>query len=445
VSVIVAGATPLGRSALAVVRLSGDGLDEVLDQVVEPFRAGPWRSGRTRRVRLRAQRGVLDDGVLVVARGPSTYTGEDTAEISCHGNPLIIERLIDAAVDAGARVAEAGEFSRRALQRGRIDLVGAEAVLQISRAASARGLDVGRAALDGRMGTFLQEVRGELVGAAAELEARLDYPEEDLTLKEDDRVLDGLRGIAARCREVASTFDTGRVLVHGARVAIVGPVNAGKSSLFNALLGRGRALVHPRAGTTRDVLEVVTRLSGVEVTLLDTAGERPTEDPIEAAGLALAAQLTESADLLVVVLRASKDSPGPVEKAILKRTEARARVIVYNGVDCGDAASPSSDWIPTVAPMGQGVDALRGAIIDALGCGDGGEGQVLMIASARQRDLLLRVADAAESAVKAFDVAGVAAAADATADGLSGLDALTGRNPTESVLDALFARFCIGK
>jgi tRNA modification GTPase len=442
--VIVAAATPWGRSALAVVRLSGPGLDDVLARLVEPFRSGPWRSGRTRRVRMRDAAGVFDDGLIVVARAPHTFTGEDTAEITCHGNPLIVERLLHAAVASGARMAASGDFTRRALQHGKLDVVAAEAVLQVTHAKSMEGLRIGRAALDGRLVTAFDALRGPLIEAAAELEARLDYPADELAYVADEQLVSGLREVARRARGLAATWRAGQHFVHGARVALVGAVNAGKSSLFNALVGKERALVHDRPGTTRDVLELQVRWEDLAVTLLDTAGERHTEDPVEAAGLALAKDLIDEADALVVVLRARVDGPSEIEREILARTADRTRVVVYNGVDAEGVADAPPGSVCTVAPQGTGVATVRRAVRDALVGEDHGHAK-LVVASARQRDLLEAVAECVDEAIEALPIAGVAVSADAVTRGLEELDALTGADTREDVLDALFARFCIGK
>lgn len=443
--VIVAAATPWGRAALSVVRLSGAGLDGVLDAIAEPMGGGPLSAaGRPRRVRLRDAGGVFDDGVLLQARGPATYTGEDTAEITCHGNPLVVERLLEAAVAAGARLAEPGEFTRRAVGNGKLDLVRAEAVLQVSEARTRRGLAVGRAGLDGALSDEIGTIRARLCAAAAELEARLDYPADELALVDDARLADELVRIGSRCRELAGTLKAGRVLVEGARVALVGAVNAGKSSLFNALLGRRRALVHDAPGTTRDVLEVATTFGGLAVTLLDTAGERVTSDPVEAAGLALARELVQDADLLLVVLRARPGGLDATERAILERTADQPRVLVHNGVDQPDRAPTPPGAVPAVAVTGEGVEEVKRAIAAAL-VGEEPGGSRLLIASARQRDLLLAVARAVDEALEALPVAGVAVAADAVSRGIEVVDALTGADAREAVLDELFSRFCIGK
>jgi tRNA modification GTPase len=442
--VVVAAATPWGRSAIALVRWTGPGADRVLGQVVRPFNGEVRPDGRQRRVYLVDHGGTYDDAVAVLRRGPLTSTGEDLAEVACHGNPLIVERLLRAACAAGARIAVGGEFTRRALANGRLDLVGAEAVLQVVEATSARGLSVGRDGLDGRLHEFLQEIRAGCVAAASDLEARLDYPSDELALLDDATVVANLREVVRRCQALASTFDSGRVLVHGARVALVGAVNAGKSSLFNALLGRARALVHPSPGTTRDVLEVLCSLEGLQTLLLDTAGERETTDPVEAAGLALAQELVAETDLLVVVLRARPEGADDVERAILARTADRRRVIVVNGVDRPGVSAGPPGAVETVAITGAGVERLRSEIVRAL-VGQPLASEELMIASARQRDLLLAIVEAIAEAIAALPDAGAAVAADAVVRALEEIDNLSGADTREDVLDALFARFCIGK
>jgi tRNA modification GTPase len=425
------------------VRLSGADLASVVASVVKPM-GGPLQVGRSQRVLLSDEDGAFDDGLAVLGRGPRTYTGEDTLEVTCHGNPLIVSRLLAAFTARGARLAEPGEFTKRAVVNGKLDLVSAEAVDQVCRATTHGGIAVGRAGLDGVLSAFLDQLRGDLLGLAAELEARLDYPADELARVSDSNVVASLRQASASCREVAATYSAGRHLVEGARVALVGAVNAGKSSLFNGLLGRRRALVHETAGTTRDVLEVPVSICGCAVTLLDTAGERVTSDPIEAAGLALARELVDEADLLLVVLRARPTGSSPVERALLQRTSDRRRIVVYNGVDLPDCAAAPVDAISTSALEGSGLDELQRAIAEAL-VGTSTRADALMIASARQRDRLSATADAVDEAIAALPVAGIAVAADAVTRGIDELDSLTGADTREDVLDALFARFCIGK
>jgi len=400
---------------------------------------GGWPPARRARLaRFFDADGTLDEGLVTLFDAGASYTGEASAELSCHGNPLLVERLVQAAVTAGARVAEPGEFTRRALLHGRLDATRAEAVLQSIEATSARGLQVARAGLDGAVAELTEDLRAGLTGAIAELEAWLDYPGDDLALTDEATLVAGLQALRTRATSAAGTFQAGRAWVDGARVALVGPVNAGKSSLFNALGGSVRALVSGTPGTTRDVLERRVDLGGVAVTLLDTAGERDAEG-LEAQGIALGRSLTDDADLVVVVVPAH--APADAD-AVLARTADRPRLVVWNHGDRGEAPAEA---LVTTATSGQGLDALSAAIRDALVGEEPGAASVV-IASARQRDLLLAVARAVDAAVAALaDGAGVAVAAETLYEGLGRLDALNGRDSREAVLDELFRRFCIGK
>lgn len=434
---IVACATGYARSALALVRLSGPGVHDVLAGCCRP--RGGWPPARRARLaRFFDADGVLDEGLVTLFEADASYTGEASAELSCHGNPLLVERLVQAAVTAGARVAEPGEFTRRALLHGRLDATRAEAVLQSIEATSARGLQVARAGLDGAVAGLTGDLRAGLTGAIAELEAWLDYPDDDLALTDEGSLVASLEALAARARAAAETFRAGRAWVDGARVALVGPVNAGKSSLFNALGGSVRALVSAVPGTTRDVLERRVDLGGVAVTLLDTAGERDAEG-LEAEGIALGRVLTDDADLVVVVVPAhAPDTAG----GVLARTAGRHRLIVWNH---RDRAAVPDGALATSATTGAGLEALTLAVRDALVGEEPGAASVV-IASARQRDLLLAVSRAVGGAIKALaDGAGVAVSAEALYEGLARLDALDGRDSREAVLDELFRRFCIGK
>ena len=438
--VIVAAATPFGRSALAMLRASGAGVAEVLSAVVRPMRPGPWIGERTRRVALQHGAHVVDDGVAVFRPAERSPTGEDLLELTVHGNPVIVQQVLDAMVDAGARLALPGEFTRRAVLHGRMDLVAAEGVDLVIRAVTPGGVRVGRSALTGGLREPLEHLRTTLVNAIAELEARLDYPDDELALVGDDVLLGSLEGVGQRARMLAAGQVAGRALVEGIRVALVGCVNAGKSSLFNQILGRDRALVHETEGTTRDVVEAACDLGPLHVTLLDTAGERETDDPIEAAGLALARELVDVADVLVVVLRAGMEPPSAAELAILERTRDRRRIIVYNGVDRAHGPVPSGA-LPTSAKTGEGIETLRTAVVAAAGI----DGSEPLVATARQRDRLLQLAEAVDDARTAIPHAGVAVGADLLTHGLEALDELTGADTREDVLDAVFARFCIGK
>ena len=429
---IVACATAWGPAAIAVVRLSGGGLPPILRAV-----CGSVPSPRRAALRsFRDATGPFDEGLVSWFPGPASYTGEDVAELSCHGNPLVVERLLAACGAAGARLALPGEFTRRAFLNGRIDLPRAEAVLQLLTASSAEGVRVARAGLEGAVSEAAMAVRAELVDVGAELEAMLDYPGEDLLFSGDEALQARLRIVGGQARAAVASFATGRFAVDGARVVLVGAVNAGKSTLFNALLGRPRALVSPVPGTTRDVVEASLLLPGLRVTLLDTAGLRDVGDALEAEGIALGRAMAQEADLRVLVVPVDV----PLDLALWSALPA-PRLLVRTFADRG--VPPDLAGIPVCGPTGMGLDALRAALPGALRAEAPG-GALLVLASQRQRDLFEGVGTAVDRAVEVFPV-GPAVVVEELYVALRCLDALVGRDTRETVLDRLFERFCVGK
>lgn len=419
-----------------MVRISGPALAPLVTRVTGPLPG----ARRVRLARLRDAEGVFDEGLVTWMPGPRSYTGEDVAEISCHGNPLLVERLLAALVAAGARPAHPGEFTRRAFLNGRMDLTRAEAVLQAIAATSSRGLAVARAGLEGRLADEADTLREVLVDVAAELEAVLDYPGEDLVGADDRTITTRLEQVASRSRTLAAGFTAGRIAVEGARIALVGPVNAGKSSLFNRLLGRDRALVSPLPGTTRDVIEAALATPRARLVLMDTAGEREDPEAIEAEGLALAARLVEPADLRLVVLPG--DRPLDADGArVLARTR-EPRLVVATHADRPTLLETAVDHRVS-SRTGEGVESLLDGVLRTL-VGEQRDGEGI-VADQRQRDALLRLAGAAEAAIAALPLAGPAVAVEEVYGALSALDTLVGRDTREDVLDRLFARFCIGK
>lgn len=441
--VIAALATPWGVAALALIRLSGHDLERVLHSCMETMGGTPIAAGLNRRVKVLGPDGeALDDGVLNWVASERTYTGEPTAELTVHGNPVIVRAVLDRLQDAGARMARPGEFTRRAVLHGKVDLVQAEATRQVIHSATIDGARMARRGLDGTLSAVFGSLRTDLVVAVAEFEARLDYPADELALEHDESVLARLGAVRERALQLASTYSAARARVEGARVALVGPVNAGKSSLFNRLLGRDRALVHDTPGTTRDIVEATMVQDGIAVTLMDTAGERETTDPVEAAGLEMARSLLADVDLHIVVLRAKDGALSDEERELLDRTQALSRIVVLNGIDRPHEEVPCD--VRTSALHNQGITELRSHITSKLAHQELVAGD-LMIADVRQRDRLLEVARGCEASIAGLEEAGVAVAAECLMEAIEAIDEVTGADSREEVLDALFARFCIGK
>lgn len=407
----------------------------------------PWRPRRASlRRALDAQGDLIDELLVTWMPGPRSHTGEELVELSCHGNPVLVEQLLDAMVALGARPARPGEFTRRALEHGRVDMVQAEAVAALVAAPSPAGVALARRAA-AELGPALAHLSDALLTLAAEVEVRLDHPGEDLG-EEDDAWLFARLGRATRsAQELAGTWRAGRLRLEGARVALVGPVNAGKSSLFNALLGQPRALVSPLPGTTRDVVERAMLVEGQELVLLDTAGERDSQDPLEQAGVAMGRAMAEDVDLVVVVAPGHQPMEA-VEAELLRRTHARPRLWVATHADLDPAPRR---WGPhgvdhrVSAVTGEGVEALRQRLRQEV-LRVTADGEVAPVISQRQHELLRAVAGhlvAAEGALSGL--AGPAVAAEELTRALARLGELTGRDAREEVLDRLFARFCIGK
>lgn len=435
---IVACATPWGYGAISLVRLSGFALEPILRAVCG--RMPPPR--RPQRVRLRDGVGFFDEGLLLWMPGPASYTGEEVAEISCHGNPLLVERLVAACVAAGARPARPGEFTRRAVLHGKLDLCQAEAVLQTLEATSSSGLALADSGRQGAVSARALHLRAELVDVAAELEAILDYPGEDLLFSTDTELRGRLESVGMQARAIAETWRAGHRAVQGARVALVGPVNAGKSSLFNALLGRNRAIVSALPGTTRDVVESPLQLPELQVLLCDTAGLRDTVDPVEAEGVELARSLAAEVDLRLVVFPMNLPISSEVSKLL---AEDGPRLVVGTHLDQVEAPPPLPfDYLPVSSRSGVGIERLKVEMVRALQGQPVEEAQV-MLASQRQRDLFLRMANCAEEAANHLPFGGPAVAVEAIYLAMAALDSLTGQDSREDVLDRLFQRFCVGK
>jgi tRNA modification GTPase len=453
---IVAVATPMGAGALGVVRVSGPAaLDVVAPLLRSPIALRTRPSHTVRRVTLidPARAEVLDEALCAVMRAPRSYTGEDVVELSCHGSPALLRAVVALVVDQGARLAEPGEFTRRAYLNGRLDLAQAEAVALLIGARTQRAVALAARALAGGLSEPMRAVRDALVDLIAGLEVTLDFPEEDVGLDTADAIARVTALRAAVERQLGSARH-GRVVHDGLTVALVGPPNAGKSSLLNALLGRERAIVSPVAGTTRDVVEATVALAGVPVRLLDTAGLGMPRDPIEAEGMRHTALAMDEADLLIVVL----DGSLRPDAAALERTAGRQRIIVLAKSDL--PAHPDLAEHPGVHPRsadleeGLAVSSMTGAGVDALlkrvtdevetrAALEGDEGGI--VASLRQLDVLGALVASLSSAERALGAAPLELALVDLREALGHVAQLLGTQVADAVLDRIFSTFCLGK
>jgi tRNA modification GTPase len=445
---IVALATPPGRSALGIVRISGSRCRELARTLVgtelEPRRA------TTRALR---RKGVIIDRVVVTYwAGPSTPTGEDLLEIAAHGSPEILKEIVEAALEAGARAAAPGEFTRRAFINGRLDLAQARAVgdLIAARGSSARAAALHR--LEGGLSNAIDEVRAPILELLAALEVRLDHPEEDIAPLSGAEADAELSDAASRLERLISGCARGRSRREGARVGLFGSPNAGKSSLLNALLGRDRAIVSALPGTTRDLLEEQAELAGATVTLIDTAGLRGgAVEEAEREGVARAERALESCEVAVLVVdaaRAPDEHDAKAHAAVAAAAERRgARLIVaLNKMDLA-GGSTGADGLRCSALTGEGLAALETAIAAAAGAAPGDEGESLLD-DARQMDALsaaLAEIGAARAEISARPGAWEDRAADRLRRALALVGEARGEGAPQDVLDEIFSKFCVGK
>jgi tRNA modification GTPase len=436
---IAAIASPLGPGGVGVIRLSGPEAVAVAAGLVGRS-PGQLPDRQMVLATARSPDGERLDDVLVVAmRGPRSYTGEDVAEVHGHGGVVNMRRLLERVLAGGARLAEPGEFTRRAFTNGKLDLTRAEAVIGVIEAASERAARVAQANLSGGVGKAVRGLRDRTIEALAEIEAQIDFPEEGIEHRPAVLLASRIAAAAAAVGELAASFGVGRALCSGAAVALVGPVNAGKSSLFNRLVGQERAVVSSEAGTTRDFVEAQVVWDGIPITLVDTAGKRAAKSEAERRGIALSKQRAAAVDVRVIVRDATA---GAAECA---PTTGRD-LYVLSKVDLVDRWPAGTGLLPTSAADGRGVAELRAAIVAKVvgRSADGDDGPV--VTSERQAGLLR----AAEQKLRAgADALANAAPLEIVALEVNGavqaLSDVLGERVDEQVLDALFARFCIGK
>lgn len=443
---IVALATPAGRSALALVRLSGKSARSVL-AALAPGLSDPARPREPRLTQFCDARGAaIDTGVATFFPSPGTATGEDVVEISIHGSPVGVERLLCAAAAAGARPARPGEFTERAFRSGKLDLVRAEAVRDLIESRTPAAALACAQRLAGGLSRRIDAVRQDLLEASVALTGAIDFSE-DVGEAIPPAARGGLDRARVALAGLAATAETGRLLSHGCRVAILGRPNAGKSTLFNALSGSERAIVTEIPGTTRDTLEATVDLRGVPVTLVDTAGLRDTRDVVESIGVGRARAEAERADAIVYVFDAS-DGLGAEDERELAGAGTALRILVANKADrrSSDAAPLPPEATLLCGLKSDAGPRLREILADAIAAGVSTDMSSEVLGSMRQRDLVLRAGAAAEAAIQSLDEgASPEYAAAHCAEALDAVADLVGETTSEDVLARLFATFCVGK
>jgi len=454
---IAAISTPYGESGIGIVRVSGPGAKELVFKLFQTRRAG--EAMESHRVYYGEivnplDRSVIDEALVLFMEKPRTYTREDVLEIQCHGGPLVLRRILECVLREGARLAEPGEFTKRAFLNGRIDLAEAEAVIETIRARTPEGLRLANEQLRGRLSGEVSQIKKILLGVLAQIEAGVDFPEEDVENSGTVGIEGNLEGVSKWMADLISSFEDGRTLRDGVFVAIVGRTNVGKSSLLNALLGDERAIVTAVAGTTRDVVEDTVSVSGMRLRVVDTAGIRKWRNPAERESIRRTKRMLKESDLALVVVDRSRrlnDEDGEIFELVRKKKS----IVVLNKTDLpGRLERAEVERVFAKTPMveisartGQGLERLREEIYDsAVRSGIGGLGDRTMLIEVRHKRALEEGLEAVERAKRG---AGENISPELVAleirSALEKIGEIVGETVSEDILERVFSQFCIGK
>jgi len=446
--------TPPGTGGVSVIRLSGKDAISIASRVFRKKSGKSLRDAKTNSIQyghiLDSSTGAVLDEVLVgIMKAPHSYTCEDVAEVSCHGGPFITGRILEVFVREGARLAEPGEFTRRAFLNGRIDLAQAEAVIGLINSKTEEGLRSSIWQLEGSISRKINELRDALTAAIASLEAFIDFPEEDIDVAIHDikgRVHSSIESID----RLIEGYYRWRPFREGIVTAIVGRTNVGKSSLLNLLLGEERAIVTPHPGTTRDIVDGLANVAGLPLRILDTAGLRATKDIVEEEGIRRMYKSIDSSELVLLVI----DGSEPLtewDEELLKRTEGKKKVIIVNKVDKGNVvqdglSTGSAPVVCTAIIQGEGIDLLRKVIRDTVVGKEKGIAGETIVTNLRHKNALEHSKMELNNFLEALhNKLPLEIQALHLRGALDSLGEITGVVTTEDILDRVFSEFCIGK
>lgn len=464
---IAAVSTPFGKGGVAVIRLSGSEALTVTDKIFRP-KSKNYQKLSEAPVRLMVYGEilsperpdcVLDDVLCVYFPAPNSFTGEDVVEISCHGGILVTQSVLSACLVAGARAAEAGEYTRRAYLNGKMNLPEAEALGNLLEAGNEEQLRLARSGMQGRLAREMEAVYSRLVTILANLEVGMDFPEEDLTEIPREEIIARLSDIQAELNRLKGTYRTGHAIAEGIPTVIVGRPNVGKSALYNALVGRDAAIVTDIAGTTRDVLSETVSLGRVTLRLSDTAGLRDTDDPVEQIGVARAKTALEDAELVLALFDGSVPPTGEDIELLsfLREQTLRGKRILYiltksdllEGNKIPFFTSETTvglGFMPFSARSGQGMETLTASVEEVFIDGELDTGASAIVFSARQFAALSACTQALQGALDALSVGlPYDLCAEDLRGALSALGELSGHSVREEVISEIFHKFCVGK
>lgn len=452
-STVCAIATPPAAGGISVIRISGEKAAEIAGRVFRPV------SGKSAEELpgYRAAYGkifdgdeLLDDGVLLMYRAPHSYTGEDTAEISCHGGIYVTRRVLSACVKAGARPAGPGEFTKRALLNGKLSLTQAEAVADIISAQGGQLLSCANGQRDGALFRRMEDCAAKIMEVSSQISAWIDYPDDDTPVVTQEWLTEKLSTVQDMFRELLAGYDTGRMLREGISCAIVGKPNVGKSTLMNSLAGQQRSIVSDIEGTTRDIVEETVSLGDIVLRIADCAGIRETSDPIEKIGVDIMLRRLESADIILAVFDGSRELSAEDER-LMKLLSGKNTVAIVNKsdlpqkLDCAAIESVLGAPVKLSAKQDNAAALLERAVSERLDL-DRLDPDAGFIANERQRDCIIRASEAVDGALSAAELGVTPDAVGVMLEqALDAVYELSGKRAGDEVIDEVFRRFCVGK
>lgn len=452
-STVCAIATPPAAGGISVIRISGERAAEIAARVFRPVSgrsAEELQGYRAAYGKIYDGEELLDDGVLLMYRAPHSYTGEDTAEISCHGGIYVTRRVLSACVKAGAQPAGPGEFTKRALLNGKLSLTQAEAVADIISAQGGQLLSCANGQRDGALFRRMEDCAAKIMEVSSQISAWIDYPDDDTPVVTQDWLTGKLSAVQDMFRELLAGYDTGRMLREGISCAIVGKPNAGKSTLMNSLAGQQRSIVSDIEGTTRDIVEETVALGDIVLRIADCAGIRETSDPIEKIGVDIMLKRLESADIILAVFDGSRELSAEDER-LLKLLSGRNVVAIVNKtdlpqkLDCSVIEAALGVPVKLSAKQDNAAALLERAVSQRLDL-DRLDPDAGFIANERQRDCIIRASEAVDGALSAAQLGVTPDAVGVMLEqALDAVYELSGKRAGDEVIDEVFRRFCVGK
>lgn len=455
---IAAISTAPGEGGIGIVRMSGDDSLEILGKVFKSAKGKDTHNFKTYTMMYGyilepADGNTIDEVIVSFMKAPHTYTREDIVEINCHGGVIPLRRILEAVLNSGARLAEPGEFTKRAFLNGRIDLSQAEAVIDMIRSKTDISMDAALKQLEGKLSVEVKKLRESLLDIMSHIDASIDFPEEGIEDVMYDDLKDSCKGIMDKLDMMIASADTGKILREGLNTVIIGKPNVGKSSLLNALLQENRAIVTDVPGTTRDVIEEYLNIRGIPVNIIDTAGIRETKDKVEEIGVARSKEYFSRADIVIFVLDSS-DILSEEDKNIFELIGSKKAIILINKVDLPsrldrglvERYAGGRKIIDISIKTGEGIELLKDEIYNFVYSGEIKYTQEVLVTNVRHKDLLVKAKSSMRKAMETLDrKLPLDLISIDINEALEYIGQITGESVREDIIDRIFSQFCVGK